>query len=115
MLFAKDQDMIQAIAPEASLPLRDHRRPAFFELERVSQLLKDTDVLIPARVLEACRQAQGEFLIGAALLDNGHDAIHKEALAGPRKNRGRRKNFNDTKLAYSPRRQKRSAARSKGG
>jgi hypothetical protein len=42
MLFAKDQDMIQAIAPEASLPLRGHRRPAFFE--RVSQLLKDTDV-----------------------------------------------------------------------
>jgi hypothetical protein len=62
MLFAKDQDMIQAIAPEASLPLRGHRRPAFFE--RVSQLLKDADVLIPARVLEACRQAQGEFLIG---------------------------------------------------
>jgi len=26
--------------------------------------LKDADVLIPARVLEACRQAQGEFLIG---------------------------------------------------
>jgi hypothetical protein len=52
----------EAIAPEASLPLRGHRRPAFFE--RVSQLLKDADVLIPARVLEACRQAQGEFLIG---------------------------------------------------
>jgi hypothetical protein len=55
----KIRTWIQAIAPEASLPLRGHRRPAFFE--RVSQLLKDADVLIPARVLEACRRLRVSF------------------------------------------------------
>jgi hypothetical protein len=45
---------------EASLPLPPHRRSNFYE--RVSALLRNDDVLNPARVLEACKTDQGEFL-----------------------------------------------------
>jgi 2-polyprenyl-6-methoxyphenol hydroxylase-like FAD-dependent oxidoreductase len=48
----------QAVTGESSLPPR--RRSQF--LERVSQLLRDEDVLIPSAVRRACAKAQTEFL-----------------------------------------------------
>ena len=64
MILSANDECVELIR-EAALPLPGHRRTQFYE--RVSQLLKNADVLVPARVLEACRQAQGEFLIGGPI------------------------------------------------
>ena len=58
-------DECVALIREAALPLPAHRRPAFYA--RVSAHLKNEDVLSPGKVQEACRLAQGEFLIGGPI------------------------------------------------
>ena len=53
-------DECAALIREAAEPLPRGRRHRFYE--RVSELLKNDEVLIPTRVLDACRRAQDEFL-----------------------------------------------------
>jgi hypothetical protein len=59
-------DECAALIREAAEPLPRDRRHRFYE--RVSELLKNDEVLIPAAVRAACARAQVEFL-NAPLVD----------------------------------------------
>jgi hypothetical protein len=60
-------DEVISLLREASLPLPAHRRPEF--LERISALLSNDEILIPARVMAAIARVQNEFLILCAKPD----------------------------------------------
>ena len=57
-------DECAGLMREAALPLPARLRPRF--LERVSELLRNEEILIPARVMSACQQAQRELLFAPA-------------------------------------------------
>jgi hypothetical protein len=61
----------------AGEPLPAWRRPAFYE--RVSELLRSEEVLVPARVQAACQRVQGEFLNASATT-----AAEPQSPASPR-------------------------------